>query len=224
MGKKTLPVYKIVINPDDKDETGINSIALVDKPAIQSNFIKFNEDIRFSSDDVINSINNINVKFKKTDELKHILTGALLIPDKEIYRKDIPDVGECLWVFDADTIEVIRDKYHRNKKTSNVNLEHQTPIDDCYIVESYIVNKDKGLFPTDLVDIIDGTWVVSMKIENDEVWNSIIEDEEYKGFSIDGVINMIETKNKSTITYSAADYYNNLLKEYYKTVNDLTKL
>ena len=43
MGKKSLPVYKIVINPDDKDETGINSIALVDRPAIQSNFITFNE-------------------------------------------------------------------------------------------------------------------------------------------------------------------------------------
>ena len=65
MGKKSLPVYKIVINPDDKDETGINSIALVDRPAIQSNFITFNEDIKFSSDDVINSINNINIKFKK---------------------------------------------------------------------------------------------------------------------------------------------------------------
>ena len=58
-----------------------------------------------------------------------------------------------------------------------------------------------------------------MKIENDEVWNSIIEDEEYKGFSIEGVINMIETKKDSTITYSAADYYNDLLKEYYNMIS-----
>lgn len=218
MGKKILPVYKIVVSPDDNDETGIYSIALVNKPAIESNFIAYSEDIRFNSDNIVNSINNINIKFKKSDDDKRILTGALLIPDKEIYRK-LPDVGECLWIFDADSIIQVRDKYHRTKKTSNVNLSHQTPIDDCYVVESYIVNKDMGLNPSFLGDdIIDGTWVISMKIDNVDVWDSIKEDEFYKGFSIEGIISMIETKDESVLTYSAADYYNDLLKEYNATI------
>lgn len=217
MGKKVLPVYKVVINPDDKDKTGIESIALVDKPAIESNFVAFSEDIKFNTDDIMKEITNIKVNFAKSSDEKRILTGALLIPGQEIYR-NINDY-ECLWVFDADVIEQVRDKYHRLHKTSNVNLSHQTPIDDCYTVESYIVNKEKGINPTFLGDeVIDGTWVISMKIDDIDLWNENKESDYYKGFSIEGLVDLIETKKESTITYSAADYYNNLLKEYNKLI------
>ena len=56
-------------------------------------------------------ITNIKVNFAKSSDEKRILTGALLIPGQEIYR-NINDY-ECLWVFDADVIEQVRDKYHR---------------------------------------------------------------------------------------------------------------
>lgn len=218
MGKKVLPIFKVVINPDDNNDTGVESIALVDKPAIESNFVAFSEDIKFNTDEIMKEITNIKVDFAKSSDEKRILTGALLIPGKEIYRNI--DGYECLWVFDADVIEQVRDKYHRLHKTSNVNLSHQTSIEDCYTVESYIVNKDMGINPTFLGDeVIDGSWVISMKIDDIDLWNENKGNDYYKGFSIEGLVDLIETKNESTITYSAADYYNDLLKEYNETIN-----
>lgn len=212
MAKKILPVYKITINPSDNDDTGVNIISLVNQPAIESNFIAFNKDIKFTTDEVVNSINDIQINFSVTDNEKHIVTGAVLIPDKEIYRNFGNDGGEQLWVFDAQTIEIIRDKYHRLQYTSNVNLEHQTSVNGCYLVESYIVNKDRGIFPNDLTDIVDDAWVVTLKIDNEDVREGI-KNGYYKGFSIQGLVNPIKTEEVSTLTYSSSERYNYLLNE-----------
>jgi hypothetical protein len=213
MGQKILPVYKITINPNDVDDTGVNIISLVNQPAIESNFIAFSKDLKYTTDDVVKSINDIEIKFSATDNDKHIITGAVLIPNKEIYRNFGKDGGEQLWVFDAQTIEIVRDKYHRNQFTSNVNLEHQTDVDGCYVVESYIVNKDRGIYPKDLEDITDGTWIVSMKIDNNEVWEDIKVNGFYKGFSIQGFVNPIKTEETSVLNYSTAERYNYLLNK-----------
>ena len=77
-----------------------------------------------------------------------------------------------------------------------------------------------GINPTFLGDeVIDGSWVISMKIDDIDLWNENKENDYYKGFSIEGLVDLIQTKKESIITYSAADYYNDLLKEYNEMIN-----
>ncbi len=67
-----LPVYKLDINEWD-EETGIEFVSLVESPAIQKDFIAFSE---------------TPIKFAIQDEDKRIVTGAAMIADLPIYRRD----------------------------------------------------------------------------------------------------------------------------------------
>ena len=60
-------------------------------------------------------------------------------------------------------------------------------IDDLTVFESWIVEDTKmdksakyGL------EVPVGTWIISMKVENDEVWNDYVKSGKVKGFSIEG--------------------------------------
>ena len=169
---KELPIYKIFVDPDLDDNSGVYSVSLVEKPAIQTNFIYFEEQKALIS---------------MSDDEKRIVTGVLLRPDILIYR-NLPPFGEMYWTLEASSIETIRDKFHKQNNGKNVTIDHKLSVEDCYLIESYIVDRDKGLLPSEFSDIEDGSWVVSYKIENDEVWNAIKVDKSFKGFSVEGVV------------------------------------
>jgi len=91
-----LPIYLLDINEDEQAQTEVNFIALVDKPAIQKNWQMFKEaPARFA-----------------VDQEKQIISGALMIADMPIYRKD-EEFGEYYAVFNAATIEKIAIKYYQ---------------------------------------------------------------------------------------------------------------
>lgn len=169
---KDLPIYKIFVNPDLEDNSGVYAVSLVEKPAIQTNFIYFEEQKALIS---------------LSDDEKRIVTGVLLRPDILIYR-NIPPIGEMYWTLEASAIETIRDKFHKQNNGKNVTVDHKLSVEDCYLIESYIVNKNKGLVPADFSEIEDGSWVVSYKIENNDIWESIKTDKSFKGFSVEGVV------------------------------------
>ena len=169
---KELPIYKIFVDPDLDDNSGVYAVSLVEKPAIQTNFIYFEEQKALIS---------------MSDDEKRIVTGVLLRPDILIYR-NLPPFGEMYWTLEASSIETIRDKFHKQNNGKNVTVDHKLSVEDCYLIESYIVDRDKGLLPAEFSDIEDGSWVVSYKIENDEVWNAIKIDKSFKGFSVEGVV------------------------------------
>ena len=50
--------------------------------------------------------------------------------------------------------------------------------------ESFIINKERGICPNEFSDVEDGSWIISVKIENEDVWNKICSGE-VKGFSIE---------------------------------------
>ena len=166
-----LPVYKLDINEFD-EETGIDFVSLVENAAIQKDFLAFSE---------------TPIKFAIQDEEKRIVTGAAMIADLPIYRRD--DIrGEYYVVFDKESIFKIAKKWARSNQYNSVNAHHKTPImNGVSLFESYIIDRERGVMPPKgFEEVADGSWFVSYLIDNEEVWSKV-KSGEFKGFSVEGV-------------------------------------
>lgn len=187
MTYKGLPLF----NLDILDETmGIEIISLVDRPAVEKEFIAFNEEkVRFS-----------------VDEDKHIVTGVALIPNQKIYRRD--EKGNEYYVqVSEEAIERIAEKFFADHNSTNVNLQHQFDVNGCVYFESYLVNKERGIYPTEFGELPNGAWLVSCKVNNPDVWE-LIKKGVLRGFSIEGNLNVVEDKPLETVD-ELMDYLNN---------------
>ena len=111
--------------------------------------------------------------------------GAALIPNKPIFRKN----GENTFYvyFSEKTVRRASELFFQNSMQNNATLEHEMEINNLTVVESWIVedtemdkSKKYGL------SVPKGTWMISMKVENQEVWNDYIKTGKVKGFSIEG--------------------------------------
>ena len=168
------------------NEEGIDAIALVHDPAIEVDFLYF-------------GTQKSNVSLARVDNEKHLITGAFMIPDKLIYRYD-PQTNEeyDVW-FSKDTVRKISEQYMINERQSSTNIEHEVPIEDVTIVESWIVEDtemDKSKFLG--YDLPVGTWFGTMKVNNQEVWDKLVKEGEVKGFSIEG--SFVEKFSKKQFT------------------------
>jgi hypothetical protein len=178
-----LPVYKLDINEFD-EETGIDFVSLVENAAIQKDFLAFSE---------------TPIKFAIQDEEKRIVTGAAMIADLPIYRRD--DVrGEYYVVFDKESIFKIAKKWARSNQYNSVNAHHKTPImNGVSLFESYIIDRERGVMPPiGFEEVADGSWFVSYLIDNDDVWAKV-KSGEFKGFSVEGVFDFPEDKEEQLI-------------------------
>jgi hypothetical protein len=155
---------------DEKDDTsGIEAVSVVESPAIESDFI---------------ALKKHEIELKEVDAEKRILMGAALIPNKQIYRKN--DKNEEYYIyFSEETVRKASELFFMNSNQNNATLEHNEKLKGMSVVESWIVegSHDKSMnygfnFPK-------GTWVISMKVNNDEIWNKV-KLGEVKGFSIEG--------------------------------------
>jgi hypothetical protein len=122
----------------------------------------------------------------QTDDEKKIVIGPAMIPDLKIFRKD--SKGNPYYVyFSSDTIKMIAEKYMRNKYIDNNDENHNgKAVSDVYVFESWIKESDNDK-STDYGygDLPVGTWFVSMKVRNDEVWKKI-KNGELRGYSVSG--------------------------------------
>jgi hypothetical protein len=178
-----LPVYKLDINEFD-EETGIDFVSLVENAAIQKDFLAFSE---------------TPIKFAIQDEEKRIVTGAAMIADLPIYRRD--DVrGEYYVVFDKESIFKIAKKWARSNQYNSVNAHHKTPImNGVSLFESYIIDRERGVMPPiGFEEVADGSWFVSYLIDNDDVWAKV-KSGEFKGFSVEGVFDFPEDQEEQLI-------------------------
>lgn len=127
----------------------------------------------------------------KTDSERRIITGPLMIADLPIYRHS-KEMGEFYVLFPKDEIEKIVQKFFRTGKTSNVNMMHDpnAKVDGVNMFESFIVDSQRGIrAPEGFTGITDGSWFGSYKVDNEEVWQSIVKGE-FKGFSVEGMFDM----------------------------------
>lgn len=177
-------IYKIKIDPTDQI-TGMDAISLVECPAVEVDFLKFSKEEPKS--------------LQFANEEKRIITGVALLADTPIYRVK-PDGEEYYVVFDRETIEQLVTKYSKYMFNNFVNIEHsdQHFVDGMYMIESYLKNSERGIVPVEFSEIPDGSWIVSYKVDNIDVWEKI-KSGEVKGFSIQGVFNLIEQKEEPSI-------------------------
>lgn len=178
-----MKVFYIKIN--DEDITGIDAISLVDMPAVEKNFLCFSEDKQ-----------PVKMKF---DNSKHIITGVVALADTPIYRYS-QQMGEYYVVFTKETIQKMVEKFAKMDLFKSVNLQHDDGqfVDDVYMVESYITNKERGISPIEFADIPDGSWVASYKVENEALWGEIINGNKLNGFSLQGMFELEEKFKQET--------------------------
>jgi len=162
--------FELVLD-EEKLLHGIDAISIVEHPAIEEDFITMSKDHKF--------------EFKEVDQEKKILMGAAMIPEKPIYRVDGDE--EYYVFFTKDTIRRASELYLMNGKQGNATLEHQEKISGLSLVESWIIEdpeKDKSRAYG--LDYPVGTWMVSMKVNNEDIWNEYVKSGKVKGFSIEG--------------------------------------
>ena len=174
-----MKLYDISIDPTDF-ETGLNAISLVENPAVEVDFLAFAKDE--------------SAVLQFADEERHIITGIALLADTPIYRV-APDGTEYYVRFTKDCIRSLVEKYFKFGLTNSVNIEHKDNqfVDGVTMLESYIIDKERGICPSEFASAPDGSWVVSYKVSNLDVWNKI-KSGEVKGFSVQGLFRIIETK------------------------------
>lgn len=129
---------------------------------------------------------DMSIQKFQTDDEKKMVVGPAMIPDLKIFRKDM--FGNPYYVFfSADTIKMIAEKYMRNKYIDNNDENHNgKAVSDVYVVESWIKeDKEDKSNKYGYGDLPVGTWFVSMKVRNDEVWDKVKKGE-LKGFSVSG--------------------------------------
>ena len=111
--------------------------------------------------------------------------GALLVPNKPIYRRNGED--EYYIYFSKDTVEKASQMYLMQGNQNNSTLEHQYELNGLSLVESWIVEDkthDKSVKYG--MDLPIGTWMGSVKVNNDKVWTEFVKTGKVKGFSIEG--------------------------------------
>lgn len=155
---------------DDLEDSGIDAISLVEYPAIEENFV---------------ALSKQRIEMKTMDEDKRLVVGLALVPNKKIYRNNRG--FEYNITFSEQTVRKAAEKYLKSLKIHNTTVEHETEVGGVFLTESWIVEdtkKDKTALYG--LNAPKGSWAVSMRIENDEVWSKV-KAGEYLGFSIEGI-------------------------------------
>jgi len=155
---------------DEKDgESGISAVSVVESPAIESDFL---------------ALKKHEVELKEVDPEKRILMGAALIPNKQIYRKNEKDEEYYIYFSEA-TIRKASELFFMNSNQNNATLEHKQKLDGMSVVESWITEGEHDKSMNYGFNFPKGTWMISMKVNNDQIWNKV-KLGEVKGFSIEG--------------------------------------
>lgn len=184
--KLEFPIYEVIF---DEERAVFNNVSIVNSPAIKELFIKMSDEektIRLS-----------------LQEDKHIVTGPVLIPDQLILRKD--EKGYYYIKFSADTIKKMALEFFKKHRNTEGNVEHSISVNGVTFYESYLIDKGRGIAPFEFKDLPDGTWIMSAKIENKDLWDAI-KAGDLNGFSIDAFIEYIpESIKQSETTIDSLD-------------------
>ena len=172
---KTINALPVYIAQIDNSEEGILDISLVDYPAVKRDFVLFSQD---------------KMNFSIQSEEKRIISGVVMLADTPIYRKS-PTAGEYYIVFTRDIIEMMVEKMSFEGKLNNITLNHNGQlVEGVTLVELFIKDSSKGLNPTYLPDVTEGSLIASYKVENEDIWNQI-KAGEFRGFSLSGIFSAI---------------------------------
>ena len=177
-----------------KYKVGIDSetyaISMVEAPAIESDFVALSKE------------EEVKV-FLESDE-RHMVYGAALIPDKDIYRNN--GEQEFYISFTKESIERMSQDFMKNYRQNEVTLDHEEMANDITITESWLVEdpyKDKANALG--INVPKGTWMIGMKVNQIDVWDRV-KSGELKGFSVESMISLEEfSKNDNNMNIETND-------------------
>ena len=180
------------------------AISMVEMPAIESNFVALAKEEEEKRQ-----------VFLESDE-RHMVYGAALIPDLDIYRND----GEHEYYinFSKESIEKMSQDFMKEYRQHEVTVDHEDVANEVCVVESWLVEdpyKDKANALG--INVSQGTWMVGMKVNNIETWERVKEGS-LKGFSVESLVSLEEfskTENNMNIETNEMfwDKLINVLKE-----------
>jgi hypothetical protein len=170
-----MELYELIIEDENTDE--VYALSLVENPAIEADWVYFTE-------------HKEQVKFATVDNDKRTIVAPVLIPDKRIYRVDERTGHEYEVFVTAETIEKLAQQYLMKGYQNKATVEHGENIDgDVTVVESWVSKsstKDKSanyfsrIFPA-------GTWFVTMKVNDEKLWQDYVKTGKVKAISIEGL-------------------------------------
>lgn len=160
-----IDLYELTIE-EDKDE--VFAISLVDTPAMESDFVLLSKEEK-------------QVNLSAFNEEKQLIVGAVMIPNKAIYRKD----GEKEYniYFSKETVEKASELFLQRENNSQFTLEHNNVIDNVSVVQSWLSNGNESRYGLD--NIKEGTWMIAAKVNSKDMWNYVKQGDVY-GFSLEG--------------------------------------
>ena len=179
-------IVELVIDGDE--ELAIDAISLVSAPAIEQDFVFFGKEKN-------------NLTFAKVDEDKRMLVSPALIPDKQIFRHDPQTQSDYYVFFSKSTVRKASELYLKNNNHHKATQEHNERVSGVLTVESWII-EDPKMDKSTLYgfSLPKGTWMVSMRISNDELWQEI-KSGTLKGLSIEGYFtNKMQKMSETTPT------------------------
>jgi hypothetical protein len=164
-----LNIIELLID-EENEWGGVEALSIVENPAIEEDFITLKAQA---------------LQLAEVDKEKKILMGAALVPDKKIYRRD--DEHEYYIYFSQDTVRRASELFLTRGKQNNSTLEHEVGIGGLSVVESWIIeDKVQDKSRKYGLSLPVGTWMVSVKVNNDDIWNDYVKTGKVKGFSIEG--------------------------------------
>lgn len=185
-----LPLYKAVF-PQEAD--GILRVSLVDRPAVESDFMFFSKAERVQT-------------YSVADEEKRLVRGVILRADYPIYRID-PHIGEYYIMFEPKEIRELAERYLYDGRQNRVNVMHQanSEVAGVNLRQIFIKDSKNGIDPKGFEHIEEGSLFGEYHITNDAVWEEVKKGT-YKGFSVEivGTIDQnvfkAQTKQPNTMT------------------------
>tara|TARA_R110000744_G_scaffold30329_3_gene71846 strand:- start:6231 stop:6944 length:714 start_codon:yes stop_codon:yes gene_type:complete len=165
-------IVELIIEEGSED-LAIDAISLVTAPAIEQDFVYFGKEKN-------------NLTFAKVDEEKRMLVSPALIPNKQIFRHDPQTQQDYYVYFSPETVRQASELYLKNNNHHKATYQHEDRVSGVLTVESWII-EDSKMDKSTLYgfSLPKGTWMVKMRIDNEELWSKI-KDGELRGLSIEG--------------------------------------
>jgi hypothetical protein len=159
-----------LILDEDQMFSGVQAISIVEYPAIESDFVALKKEQE--------------IRLAEVKGEKRVLMGPALIPNKTIYRRN--EEGEYYIYFSRDTVRKASELFLSEGNQNKSTMEHSYELQGLSVVESWIVESEQDKSRAYGFDVPIGTWMVSMKVYNDQVWEEFVKEGRVKGFSIEG--------------------------------------
>ena len=167
-----MKILEMLLNLDNEDTMGVYAMSIVNSPAMKGNHILLAAE---------------DLHLKVQDKKKKILTGLAMAPNKLITRYDKKTKEPYQIFFSEDTIEKTSQQFLKTFNQKNITIEHMLSVDNVTVVESWIktdAEKDKSVALG--LEAPVGSWFMTLKVEDDELWDGLLETGLLNGLSIEG--------------------------------------